>query len=63
MKRLKYLIPTFILFLSPWFSYAVAKNLMIVWPDIGMEGARNVALGGCAVAGFVTLMLVSGAFD
>lgn len=57
MKKLKYLLPTVALFVSPWMHKAIYNNLLMAWPNVDHDFAHAFGIIGAVVAFFVTILL------
>lgn len=57
MKKLKFLIPTIALFISPWMHWLIYHNLMLSWPNLNEGTAHTVGISGSLVALLITVMM------
>lgn len=59
MKKFKILIPTVVLFVSPWMHWLIYHNLLAAWPEMDHAGAHIFGLFGAVLAFGATAILIS----
>ncbi len=57
MKKIKFIIPTLILFASPWAQKLIYNNILLAWPNIDIMVAYWLALTGALIAFAATAMM------
>lgn len=56
LSKLKLLLPTAVLFASPWMHKLVYSNIILAWPSCDTGWAHFFAIGGAVISFFVTAM-------
>lgn len=57
-KKLKILVPTLILFGSPWMHWIIYHNLLLAWPEIDHSAAHFVGISAGVVCALITFYMI-----